>query len=66
MIRVNDKWDVVWQQGMTVQDVLAARKFTHHYVAVSVNGELVPPDEYSIREVSDGDQVHVIHIIGGG
>ncbi|MGD8464870.1 MAG: sulfur carrier protein ThiS [Anaerolineae bacterium] len=66
MIRVNDKWNVGWHQGMTVQDVLAARKFTHHHVAVSINGELVPPDEYSTRLVADGDQVQVIHIIGGG
>jgi sulfur carrier protein len=66
MIRVNDKWDIPWQAGLTVQDVLAACKFTHHYVAVSINGQLVPPAEYSTRPVADGDQVQVIHIIGGG
>ena len=38
MIRVNDKWDVPWQEGMTVDDVLQACDFTHHYVVVSING----------------------------
>lgn len=66
MIRVNDKWDVPWQPGMTVQDVLAACRFTHHYVAVSINGTVVPPDQHAERLVSDGDWLQVIHIIGGG
>jgi len=66
MIRVNDKWDIPWRAGLTVQDVLAACNFTYHYVAVSVNGQLVPPAEYSTRPVADGDQVQVIHIIAGG
>jgi sulfur carrier protein len=66
MIRVNDKWDILWQPGMTVNDVLAACKFSHHYVAVTIDSSLVPPDEYAVRTVADGDQVQVIHIIGGG
>jgi len=66
MIRVNDKWEVPWQAGMTVQDVLAACQFTHHYVAISVNGRLLPPGEYAAQPVSDGDEVKVVHIIGGG
>jgi sulfur carrier protein ThiS len=35
VIRVNDKWDVPWHEGMTVDDLLAACKFTLHYVAVA-------------------------------
>jgi len=66
MIRVNDKWDVVWQVGMTVQDVLKACEFTHHQIVVSINGTLVPPDEYTTAPVADGNQVKVVHIIGGG
>ncbi len=66
MIRVNDKWDVPWQPGMTIQDVLAAREFTYHQIVVSVNGTMVPPGEYATHPVADGDEVRVIHIIGGG
>jgi sulfur carrier protein len=66
MIRVNDKWDVPWQKGMTVQGVLKACEFTHHQIVVSINGTLVPPDEYATAPVVDGDQVKVVHIIGGG
>lgn len=66
MIRVNDKWDVPWHEGMTVDDLLAACKFTLHYVAVSINGVMVPPEEHGLHPVADGDRVQVIHIIGGG
>ncbi len=66
MVRVNNKWDIQWQPGMTVRDLLVICKFTHHYVAVSVNGQLVPAEEYDTRLVADGDEVQVIHIIAGG
>jgi thiamine biosynthesis protein ThiS len=66
MVRVNDKWDIPWHEGLTVSDVLAACNFTHHYVAVSINGWLVPPAQQEGQPVGDGDRVQVIHIIGGG
>jgi len=66
MIRVNDLWEIPWQPGMTVEDVLSACDFTHHYLAVSVNGRLLNPEAMPEQLVSDGDDVHVIHIIGGG
>ena len=65
-VRVNDKWDVPWRAGMTVQDVLAACDFTHHHIVVSINGRLTPPDEYETTPVAEGDRVKVVHIIGGG
>ena len=66
MIRVNDKWDVAWQEGMTVDDLLQACDFTHHFVVVTINGALVPPDQHATHLLADGDQVQVIHVIGGG
>jgi sulfur carrier protein len=66
MIRVNDKWDVPWQPGMKVNDVLVACEFTHHPIVVTIDGTLVPPDDYASQPVADGQKVRVIHIIGGG
>lgn len=66
MISVNDKWQVAWQKNMTVDDVLKACRFTHQHIVVSINGTLVSPGDYRTRPVSDGDQVKVVHIIGGG
>jgi sulfur carrier protein len=66
MIRVNDKWEVPYQAEMTVQDLLVACRFTHHHIVVTINGALVPPDEYTTHPVVDGDEIRVVHIIGGG
>lgn len=66
MIRVNDRWDIDWRQGMTVQEVLAACRFTYQHVVVSLNGALVPAEEYGRQLVADGDHVRVIHVIAGG
>ena len=66
MIRVNNKWDIPWQQAMTVKNVLESCGFSHHHLVVSVNGRLVPPDVYAKQPVADGDQVRVVHVIGGG
>lgn len=63
---MNDKWDIPWRAGITLSDLLKACGFTHHQIVVSINGMLVPPGDYATQPVDDGDQVRVIHIIGGG
>lgn len=66
MIRVNDKWDVRWMPGMSVQDILKACAFTHHHIVVSIDGVLVPPAEYETQTLPDGAAMQVVHVIGGG
>jgi sulfur carrier protein len=66
MIRVNDKWEVPWREGMTPADVIAACGFTHRHIVVSINGVTVPAAELKDHPVADGDRVQVIHIVGGG
>ena len=66
MIHVNDKWQVPWQANMTVQDLLIACEFTHQHIVVTVNGVLVPPGEYFAHSLADGDEIRVVHVIGGG
>jgi thiamine biosynthesis protein ThiS len=66
MIRVNDKWDLAWKPGMTVQDVLIALNFTHPVLVVTVNGGLVPAADYAAHPLADQDRVKVIHVIAGG
>ena len=66
MIRVNDKWDVQFRSNMTVHDLLRACDFTHRHLVVSVNGALVQPEEFDAYNLADGDQVRVVHVIGGG
>ena len=41
MIRVNDRHQIEWREGMTVTRLLEACRFTSPKIAVFVNGELV-------------------------
>ncbi|MFC2030006.1 sulfur carrier protein ThiS [Chloroflexota bacterium] len=66
MIRVNNKWDLAWRPGMTIDDLLADCKFSHRHIVVSVSGAVVPPAEYPSRLVDDGDEIRVVHVVGGG
>jgi sulfur carrier protein len=66
MIRVNDKFEIEWYDGMTVEKLLERLKFSFPLVIVSVDGMLVPRDEYAIRPIPDGAQVKVLHMTAGG
>jgi thiamine biosynthesis protein ThiS len=66
MIRVNDKFDIEWHEGMTVNSILEALKFTFPMIIVSVNGKVVPRSGYGATRIEDNDVVKVIHLIAGG
>jgi thiamine biosynthesis protein ThiS len=66
MIRVNDKFDVEWREGMTVNSVLEVLKFTFPMIIVSVNGKVVPRSEYGTTIIPDNAEVKVIHLVAGG
>jgi thiamine biosynthesis protein ThiS len=66
VIRVNDRDEILWEEGMTVARLLAVCRFTSPKIAVFVDGELVRRPEYERRPVEDGAEVRVLHLIGGG
>jgi len=51
---------------ITVNELLAVKRFTFRMLVVKVNGKLVKKDEYSMATIKDGDDVQVIHLISGG
>jgi sulfur carrier protein len=66
VIRVNDRLSVPWQPGMTVEAVLQACGFTYPLVVVSVNGVVIPQEQFPTTRVSSGDEVRVLHLVAGG
>ncbi len=65
MIRVNGE-SLEHRPGMTVQDILDARKYIFRMLAVSVNGQVVARKDYKTTVVPDEADVQVIHMISGG
>jgi len=66
MIRVNDRFEIEWYAGMTVEDVLRSCGFTYPMVVVSVNGRVVDREAYAEFTVKDQDEIRALHLVAGG
>lgn len=52
--------------GMTVADYLANNGYKIEFVAVELNGEILPRANYTNTVLSDGDKLEVVSFVGGG
>ena len=52
--------------GMTVSELLQSLGLLARHVAVEVNLELVPRARHADRVLSDGDELEVVTLVGGG
>ncbi|MGE5340772.1 MAG: sulfur carrier protein ThiS [Candidatus Omnitrophota bacterium] len=66
MILINNRDRLDWQDGMTVTDLLQKMNYSYTLITVTVNGELVPHDDYSNHLVPDHAEVTVFHLAHGG
>jgi thiamine biosynthesis protein ThiS len=66
LIRVNERTDVEWEEGVTVSDLLERLNYTFPHIIVKVNGELVRRSAYETRTIPDKADVRIIHLIAGG
>ena len=51
---------------MTVERLLDTVDVPPNYLAVELNAEVVPREEYSTQQVSEGDDLEVVTLVGGG
>ena len=66
MIRVNNRDEIEWEEEVTVSALLTRFRYTFPHIIVSINGEVIPREEYPARTIPDGADVRVIHLIAGG
>ena len=66
MICVNNRDQIEWEEGLTVSGLLERFRYTFPHIVVSVNGEVVPREDFATRPIVDGADVRVIHLIAGG
>ena len=55
-----------WHDGLTVAELLKEKSFSFPMKVISVNKVLVPKPNYASHLLSDGDEVEVVHLTGGG
>ena len=51
---------------MSVQDVLDAMRYKYRLITVTVNGELVPEEDYDTCKIPDNADVTIFHLAHGG
>ncbi|HZR83858.1 MAG TPA: sulfur carrier protein ThiS [Candidatus Binatia bacterium] len=64
-IRLNGEARAV-ADGASVAELLAALGLGARRVAVEVNRDIVPRDEYAALRLCAGDVVEVVQLVGGG
>jgi sulfur carrier protein len=52
--------------AFTAQQLVEQLELAGKRVALEVNGEIVPRSRYAEHTLRDGDQVEIIHAVGGG
>lgn len=66
VIRVNNRDEIEWEEGLTVSDLLEWFRYTFAHIIVKINGEVIRREDYPKRTIPDGAEVWVIHLIAGG
>ena len=51
---------------MTVEQMLDRVDVPPNYLAVEVNAEVVPREEYTTHSIQNGDQIELVTLVGGG
>ena len=59
-----ESWDV--PEGLTVRGLVEYLGLTEGPVAVEVNRAVVPRAQHGQRLVAEGDEIEVVHFVGGG
>lgn len=52
--------------GIPLSDYLASASYSLAFIAVEINGEIVPKSEYPSRVLKEGDSVEIVSFVGGG
>jgi len=54
------------KSSITVEELLSLKNYTFELLIVKINGGLVKKEQYSHATVTEGDDVQIIHVFGGG
>jgi thiamine biosynthesis protein ThiS len=52
--------------SMTVASLLTELGLKSDRVAVELNRDLLPRERWNITQLNDGDQLEIVHFVGGG
>jgi thiamine biosynthesis protein ThiS len=54
------------REGWTLADLVGELGLTGRRIAVEINRNIIPRDEYASYRLQPGDEIEVVHFVGGG
>lgn len=54
------------REGMTLADLVAELGLGAKRIAVEVNRNIIPREDYTNCRLSGGDEIEIVHFVGGG
>jgi sulfur carrier protein len=66
MIMINNGDMVDWKETITVQDLIDQFNYTSFVVTVTINGEVVPKEDYESRKIPNNSNVTIFNLAQGG
>ncbi len=66
-VKINGKEEDL-REGIDLQTLLREKgiKLREVGLAVALNGQVIPKSQYSKTKLKEGDEVEIVHIVGGG
>lgn len=53
-------------EGTTIAELVAQMRMGDRRIAIEVNREIVPRSAHAAAVLSEGDEVEIVHAVGGG
>ncbi len=53
-------------EGLSLADLLHQLRLNQRRVAIEVNREIVARELYDVHTLTDGDEIEIVHFVGGG
>ena len=54
------------RDAVTIADLVTQLELRERRIAVEVNCDIIPREQYGARTLREGDTVEIVHFIGGG
>jgi len=53
-------------EGWTLADLVTDLELRGRRIAVEMNRTIIPRDEYATHRLQPGDEIEIVHFVGGG
>lgn len=64
MVKINSQ--PVNADGLSLQTYINNTGYNLNHIAVEINGKIIPKTEYETTQIMNGDEIEIVHFVGGG